>query len=422
MRLNILISAFYCSPYQGGEAAVGWNVVTCLAKHHNVTVIYGDLSDEQPMLHDLTRYQEKCELPNSLRFVHVPARGLTRFFHRLHVLPFFWFCYYEAYRRWQIDAFHKAKQLHKTQPFDLAHQLTIISYREPGYLWKLGIPFFWGPINGAAMIPWSFIRNMQFSGAYRHLTRNLMNWFQMHLPSRSSKAARLASKVWTVTAEDQLMVNRIWRGDADTMIETGTITSTNARVRRRAEHEPLRIIWCGFIEARKALHLLLESLAKLNHDSSWSLTVVGEGPERESMQALANQFGLQSKISWTGRVSHESVQDLMSNAHLLVHSSLKEGTPHVVLEAISNGLPVICHDCCGMGTAVTSDCGIKVPMKDPCTSIRGFTKALNEIICDPERLSVLSLGALQRAGELSWESKVKRYIQCYNDVISRNKP
>jgi len=39
--MRILISAYYCSPYRGGESAVGWQVATELANHHDVTVVCG---------------------------------------------------------------------------------------------------------------------------------------------------------------------------------------------------------------------------------------------------------------------------------------------------------------------------------------------------------------------------------------------
>ena len=49
--------------------------------------------------------------------------------------------YYLGYKYWQKSAFTKAKKLHKIEKFDVVHQLTQISFREPGYWWKLGIPF-----------------------------------------------------------------------------------------------------------------------------------------------------------------------------------------------------------------------------------------------------------------------------------------
>ena len=127
-RLNILISAYFCSPYRGGESAVGWQTAIGLARYHDVTVIYGDLKDDSPTLKDIERYSQEHGLPKGLKFRHVQVQGIARLIHRLHLLPGLWFLYYEAYRRWQLQALEIARELHSERPFDLAHQLTIITF------------------------------------------------------------------------------------------------------------------------------------------------------------------------------------------------------------------------------------------------------------------------------------------------------
>lgn len=146
MKMRILISAYYCSPYRGGEAAVGWQVASRLAMAgHEVHVICGDLSEDEPTRKDLERYTSEQGLPEGLTIHHVAADATSRRLHDWHCKPGMWFLYYGAYRHWQKLALKKAVELHADRPFDLVHQLTIIGYREPGYLWKMGIPFVWGP-------------------------------------------------------------------------------------------------------------------------------------------------------------------------------------------------------------------------------------------------------------------------------------
>ena len=66
----------------------------------------------------------------------------------------------------------------------------------------------------------------------------------------------------------------------------------------------------------------------------------------------------------------------MRDADVFVFTSLQEGTSTVVMEALALGLPVICHDACGMGVAVNERCGIKVPMISPGLSQGGFAAAI----------------------------------------------
>ncbi|MDE0837061.1 MAG: hypothetical protein OSA84_11995 [Akkermansiaceae bacterium] len=64
MRRRVLLSCYYFSPYRSGEAAVGWCYATGLARDHEATILFGDLSDSKPMLVDLDRYLQENRLPD----------------------------------------------------------------------------------------------------------------------------------------------------------------------------------------------------------------------------------------------------------------------------------------------------------------------------------------------------------------------
>jgi glycosyltransferase involved in cell wall biosynthesis len=419
--MRILLSCYYFSPYRGGEAAVGWKYATGLAKlGHEVTVIYGDLSAQMPMRADVDRYSSETGLPPGLQAVHVSASERARAIHDLHGKPGLFFLYYSAYRLWQKACFDEASRLHGERPFDIVHHLTIIGYREPGYLWQLDAPFVWGPINGAAAMPWGFISSFGWRGRYQHVLRNFLNWMQMRLPSRSRKAAAKAGKIWGVTKEDCAMVSEIWRRHVEPMIETGANPDGAAAVRSRKEGEPLILVWCGLLEARKSLHLVIEAMARLPESVVCELHVIGDGAERVTWEQLSRDRCLGEKVIWHGRVSHEEAQRLMAAGHVLVHSSVKEGTPHVVLEAMAQGIPVICHDACGMGVAVDGSSGLKVPMRNPTTSVAGFRGAMLRLWNEPGLLGELSEGAIRRAAELSWDSKVKKVEQAYRELLKKS--
>lgn len=69
----------------------------------------------------------------------------------------------------------------------------------------------------------------------------------------------------------------------------------------------------------------------------------------------------------------------MRNAHLFLFTSINEDTSTVVLEAISNQLPVVCFDTCGMGYVIDKSIGIKVPLSTPQQSINDFARVLNKL-------------------------------------------
>lgn len=415
-RLRILLSAFFCSPYKGSESGLGWNVASRLAEKHDVTVLCGDLRASTPTKADLERYRIERGWPAGLHIHHVaPSRAICRW-ERIHELPGMWFAYYIAYRKWQQSAYQEALQLHAEKPFDVVHHLNIIGYREPGYLWNLGIPFFWGPISGAPQIPSSFLKEHSPLQRLRWVTRNLLNQRQIQGSRQCRAAAAAARRIWCVSEEDRTMICG-WGFDAQPLLETGSAnTSSNHLPIQRNTNDPLKLVWSGLFLGIKALPLVLRAIKRLPACVDVTLDVLGSGPEQNLWLRETQSLALESKVTFHGFLPKDEAMAVMRKAHVLVHSSVKEGTPHVVLEALSMGLPVICHNACGMGTAVTDACGIRIPLRNPKTSVDGFSKAIKALHDDRVQLTRLSKGALSRAKELSWDQLVEIISQEYQKI------
>jgi glycosyltransferase involved in cell wall biosynthesis len=408
-RLRVLLSAYALLPNHGSEPGVGWNVATRLAKHHDVTVLCGDLGGGRRTESELQNYFRTHGPIPGLDVCYVPPSALTRAIHWMHAQPGLWFLYYPAYKIWQRDAFARAVELHAHKPFDLVHQLIFASYREPGYLWRLPVPFFWGPISGAFSPPLKMLR----IGGARFLVRHLGNAFQRRFSRRSAMAARKASLTWTVSDDDRRLIES-WGGRVEQQCEVGTSNiSELPRVRRKGE--VLRLVWSGTHIPRKALPLALEAMARLPENQQFHLDILGEGPSTLKCQTMSRRLHIEHLVTWHGQLALQDALAVMSKAHALLHTSLSESTSTVVLEALASGLPVVCHDACGMRTAVTDQCGLKVPLLDPETSIDGFCRAIQEL-AEPLVYNQLSAGAIQRAHELTWDSKVARISDAYINV------
>ena len=408
-----MINAFACSPYRGSEAAVGWNIPRELARLHEVTVLCGDLRAERPNWTDLTSYGLD-RVPFRVAYV-APTRFIS-LLERLHRLPGCWILYYAAYNLWQRRAYRKARELQAEKPFDVVHQLNMIGYREPGYLWKLAVPFVWGPVGGAPNAPGAFLRLFTGTGRLKVGLRTLLNEVQKRLCLRARRAAKRARKIWAVTAADEEMIRSVWGCACTRCAETGLTLPDKAAVavHHLAPGEVLRIVWSGVHTSRKALPILLRALAKLPRGAV-HVDILGGGPETAAWQKLAHALEIEDVLVWHGRVPHDKALQIMASCHVLVFPSLKEGTPHVVAEALSLGLPVVCHDACGMGTLVTETCGVKIPLRDPETSIAGFADALRRLLNRPEQVAALSRGALERAKGLTWAAKAAEISRGYEE-------
>ena len=406
-RLRVLLSAFAFAPHRGSEPGVGWQAGTRLAQHHDVTLLCGDVAASQPVRQALDAYFAEHPRIPGLDIVYVAPSPLVQRLEWLHGHPGFWPLYYQAYRLWQQQAFTEAQRLHRERAFDIVHHLNIATYREPGYLWRLPVPFFWGPVSGAGDPPLRFTG----IGGARYPLRRLTNFWQKRWAARSRQAARKAELTWVISEPDAALIRR-WGGRCEYQCEVGT-QLTGAQTKQRQSGDALRLVWSGQHLKGKALPLVLRALAGLQENLPWQMEILGSGRESAAWQAEAQRLGLSGRLHWRGQLPQEQALQIMDASHALLHSSISEATGSVLMEALSLGLPVVCHDACGMKTAIDSRCGIKIPLRDPQTSVDGFRAAITRLANDAALCQRLSQGALERAAELTWERKVARISEAY---------
>jgi glycosyltransferase involved in cell wall biosynthesis len=99
-----------------------------------------------------------------------------------------------------------------------------------------------------------------------------------------------------------------------------------------------KIVTVGRLVPWKQIDHLIEALAEIEDAG---LVIVGDGPERNRLESLARANNLNDRVFFAGQRSKEETFGLMAACDLFVLNSTYEGFPHVVLEAMCVGLPVI---------------------------------------------------------------------------------
>jgi glycosyltransferase involved in cell wall biosynthesis len=99
----------------------------------------------------------------------------------------------------------------------------------------------------------------------------------------------------------------------------------------------------------KGVDGLIEVVAAL---PEMGLAVVGDGPERAKLEALAEQLGVLPRVYFAGQVPRAEVAAYLEACDLFVLNSRYEGLPHVLLEAMAAGLPIVATDVGGIGEVV----------------------------------------------------------------------
>lgn len=122
------------------------------------------------------------------------------------------------------------------------------------------------------------------------------------------------------------------------------------------------------------------------------LVLVGDGPERSSLQTLATRLGVADSIQFLGRKPHGEVAELLRAAALAVLPSRTEGSPRAVLEALACQTPVVVSDIPALREVVAE--GVEGMRVAP-DAVETWAETLGALLADPARRD--ELGAAGRA-------------------------
>ncbi|OUL59377.1 glycosyltransferase family 4 protein [Pseudoalteromonas ulvae] len=111
----------------------------------------------------------------------------------------------------------------------------------------------------------------------------------------------------------------------------------------------IKIINVGRLSEHKAQHILIEACALLvNQGVDVQCEIIGEGPKRGSLECLIKERALDNNVTLLGAKYHKEVLASYHYADIFVMTSITEGMPLVLMEAMSIGLPVIAPNICGI--------------------------------------------------------------------------
>lgn len=98
----------------------------------------------------------------------------------------------------------------------------------------------------------------------------------------------------------------------------------------------------------KNVPVIIKAISNLNERLKIKLTVIGDGPEKGSLEKLSLELGVDEYVEFAGLVDPKDIASYLKQADSLVLTSLSEGKPNVVLEAFASGLPVIASNIDGV--------------------------------------------------------------------------
>ena len=149
-----------------------------------------------------------------------------------------------------------------------------------------------------------------------------------------------------------------------------------------------RLVYVGQLIRRKNVDSLLRALALIG--DRYSLTIVGQGAEEESLVRLADALGVRPRVEFVGYVRSDAVSEILSRHSVLVLPSYEEVWGLVVNEALACGLHVVLTDVCGVARSVAGMSGVWLCNATPASlgqAISSSTDAWRGPIAQPEILA-----------------------------------
>ena len=418
-RYRVLLMAYMISPVRGSEYSVAWNFVTQMSKHCDITVLYGAAGEHMGDFGDMERFLSSDAVPH-VDFLPVKPGGLARFLNLANSRGIFSYTFYMAYRLWHWRAFQVAQKVMKDQKFDLIHFLGPIGYREPGYLWQLPLPYVWGPIGGATHVPWSLVSALPWAGKLKLGFRAAVNWLQLRFSVRVRRALARADVLLVATTENQEIFRNVLGREGEYLPENGIVGPVTLNLEKFKVVDKIRLVWIGRIEAGKALVLLVQALGRCQFADRFYVDVVGDGPLGADLQAQVNEQGLASVFCWHGQVSRQQVRDILDQAHLHVVTSVSEGNPTTIWEAMSCGVPTLSLDHCGMHDTVLPDSGIKIAVTDMDKMVEDISLALDRLVQEPDRLRSMAHQVVAHAADFHWDKRPDFFMSVYRRAMVKH--
>ncbi len=174
---------------------------------------------------------------------------------------------------------------------------------------------------------------------------------------------------------------------------------------------PRNIVAVGRLTEVKGFDMLLRSFAGIAGSfPQWQLTILGDGPLRAQLEALAASLGLGDRVKFPG--TQKNTADVLRFSDLFVLSSRYEGFPNALTEALACGIPAVSFDCPSGPAEILSHGGngLLVPAGDE----DALAAAMAELMADDRKRARMS----ERAPEITGRYGLKNYLDSWETLLA----
>ncbi|HEX3470420.1 MAG TPA: glycosyltransferase [Silvibacterium sp.] len=160
---------------------------------------------------------------------------------------------------------------------------------------------------------------------------------------------------------------------------------------------PLQIVCVGRLVPAKGQHILLRAFSLLRSKGHpLHLTLVGDGPDRPSLEREVAELSLTEQVTFRGAINHDQVREQIARADVFAMASFAEGIPVALMEAMATQIPCVSTNVAGIPELIRDNVdGLLVPP----SSAESLAAAIESLVLDPIMRERLSTSARARVIE-----------------------
>jgi glycosyltransferase involved in cell wall biosynthesis len=175
-------------------------------------------------------------------------------------------------------------------------------------------------------------------------------------------------------------------------------------------------LFVGRFVVFKGLSYLLHAFSLVVKENPMAkLWLVGDGELRREIELLAKQLNIDGSVIFYGSADYNNIAEIMFCSDLFVLSSLDEGLPRVILEAMSINIPVIATDVGGISSIIEHDVtGVLVKSKD----VIGLSAAMRIYFTDPEYFNNLARNAnISVREKFDYDVSMNKFTSMFRQIV-----
>jgi glycosyltransferase involved in cell wall biosynthesis len=299
--------------------------------------------------------------------------------------------------------------------FDIVHRLSPMSPTIPSPMAKWSpVPFVLGPVLGGLPWPKHFKAEMNREGEWMNYLRELHRRVPFYQSTYAHAAAILAAYDHTISDLPDSAKSRVIN------FSEGGVDPAKFPMAVREKKEQMTVLFVGRLVPFKMPEVLIRSFAASSILQQHKLIIVGDGPERPRLDRLVEEADLFKCVEFTGTISQDQVGELMRQSEIFGFPSIREQGGGVLTLAMMSGMTCVVVDYGGPAARVKPGCGVKVSMGNLAHLVKHFTKELEQLVTDPDR--VINMGVAARnytETYYSWDAKARKTLEIYNWVLGR---